>query len=244
MMKGRSNTEVLQCAATLTKFDIDSFACEMKSDDIERVEKYTFENCQATGIQKALIFGGLLELHASAVFEEDDPAKSKAMYERLGIGRSSAYEYRAIWRRFGPKLVADPAIARQFVTESLKILSRTHVPDSVIEMAIERARGGERISARLAMTLQDSRLAQRDDDSASQSMYPENRSENVPKGRKKGVWQFPGQAVRIILKPAVDAGFQNTAQVIQDLRDAIEQLMVDQAGNLADASQTGVPSSV
>ncbi|WP_165701083.1 hypothetical protein [Crateriforma conspicua] len=223
MRQGMSHDDVLQAAANLSDFDRDNFAASVTTPQLPIIGEYVYTALQSLGVQRVLLVGGLLELFAAPSDEKKSPEIYASMLERLGIKKSRAYEFRAVWRRFGKKLINEPKHAQHFIASALVMLSRDSCPEQAVDEAIKITEQGETVDIAAAKRLiakhtkKSPKLTPEDDLSGGKKSGSTPRVRNAA----RSAWQFTGRVISIALKPN---SREDRQAIIRDLREAIESL--------------------
>ena len=221
MLAQHSFNDVLLAAIKTTKFELESAAGNLRSQDVGKLAEYSVGVCRSTAIQSALICGGILELVAIASREEQTPEIYQEVISEIGISRTQAYRCRAIWRFFGSTLFDSPDLMPAFCSESLKLLTEGEATDQARSAALEMAKSGQTITIKVAKKLRSSH-AEAAADKAEQIAKAKSQPQEATDSNS--IWNFAGQVVDIVLTPRSSAGLANVAAVVGDLNLAIEAL--------------------
>ncbi|QDT07487.1 hypothetical protein K227x_59140 [Rubripirellula lacrimiformis] len=239
ILDDRPHNDVLHAAAAASKFEIDTYAGNVSQTSIAAIGDYALKVCRTSGVQAALMNGGMLELFAAVSHEEESPEVYDELVDRIGIGPTQAYRCRAVWREFGKTLIDTPEIRGLFVAEALKILSGRSSSRAARQEAIELARQGTEINIKVANMLQSKHAAPSDD--AAAEVQPQRVARSNGSKLKKlfdktvgEFWTFTGRVVQIVLEPTAQNTRADRHAVIEDLQAAIERLQQE----IIDESQT------
>ncbi|MDA8746017.1 hypothetical protein N9N28_15435 [Rubripirellula amarantea] len=230
ILQGQHHNEVLHAAAAASKFDIDNFALGVPDTAVAIIGDYASKVCRASGVQSDLMLGGLLELFAAVSKEEAQPEVMAELIDEIQVCRTQAYRCRAVWRHFGKVLIDDAEIREKFASESLKLLADGQSCESARGQAIELARGGTKITIKLAKELRSKHGEQQSRDDAKPNTATPARPKNTSKIKKLlsetvgDIWTFTGRVVQIILEPTRTASHADRHAVIEDLQAAIDRL--------------------
>lgn len=223
ILEKRSNTEVLAAAAVTSQMELENCAARLEQQDVIKVGDYVETNCKATGVQRVLIFGGLLELFALSSREAHHPELFEGMCQRLGIGRSLGFEFRQVWRTFGKLFHDQPELPRYFVAEALKILARESTPKQAVQAAIERAQQAKPVDISFANNLREHALRKK---RARQAEVDEARESSPVVGPKSSLlnkaWRRSGKFFRVALKK--NASPKDRAELINELELILNEL--------------------
>jgi hypothetical protein len=197
-------------------------AAELPDEALVDVAIYASTTCRALGIQKTLIFGGLLHVFRAAT-QNDETRRElfENLIDDLQISRTQAYRSVAVWIHFGPALLAESNLRNFFVSESLKLLSAEEVSDEARNEALATARAGERVTIRVAEALREKHCPQ--PHAGRSSAEEQNDTPSRESGRRTDL-TFLGSVVRIVLKPLSRAENADREAVIRDLQKVIDRL--------------------
>lgn len=219
MRSGAHYNDVLKTLAKIGKFDLDNRVAELSDERYVEIATYTSTTCRAIGIQKTLIFGGLMHLFYAASDVDGRRELFDNMLEDLGVSRTQAYRSMAVWCKFGTTLLSEPGISKSFSSESLKILAGEETPDAARNAALEMARNGERVSIKIAVALKEKHSP-----GTSRNASADTAASSSTGGRRKSRWRFLGSVVRVVLEPLSPPEATATEAIIRDLEEATDQL--------------------
>ncbi|MCG6157621.1 hypothetical protein [Rubinisphaera margarita] len=217
ILSGGSHSEILDRWAELSAADQQQAAAEVRDEQIPDIATYIVDTCQLVGVQKTLIFGGMLHLFATVVQPADRQELFENLLEDLDLSRTQAFRCRAVWERFGLKFSRETSLHRHFCAESLKILAEERTPDDAREEAIMLAQNNERITIKRAKALQKKYGLQ-----PVANVSP-SAGASTPRAASSR-WSFAGAFVRIQLIPAKANSVPDVSKMIADLEAAIAEL--------------------
>lgn len=224
ILEQRSNTEVLAAAAATSPMELENCAARLEPQDVAKIGEYVEANCQATGVQRVLIFGGLLELFALSSKEERNPELFEGMCERLGVGRSLGFEFRQVWRTFGKLFHEQPELPQYFVAEALKILARDSTPEAVVQAALQLAKQEKSVDIRTVNDLRD-KERRRERELGQVVSEPEDGAARLNGAMRDLIgraWRYSGEFLRVTLKK--NATPKNRKELIAELQLIMDEL--------------------
>lgn len=214
-LANREASEVLKAIIMLPDEEFRAITRKIPGEQIADCAMYVLQKCHMAGVQEVFTFGGLLEFFAAVTETQGHTELMRNMEEDLGVSRSQAYRCRAVFRCFGRTLLSESETLQLFRRESLKLLAEDRTPDSARAEALQLARKGERITIKVAKSLQEKH---------GMTLPAPAASTTAVVADKPGHWVFSGSTVRIKLVHNEPGELADVPAVIRDLEAAINEL--------------------
>jgi hypothetical protein len=188
------------------------------------IERVTLVN----GAEWHLLLGALMHLMRMAAKREDRREVLRIWQEELGISETKAYDAVAMYLHFGQILLCESQLCSYFPVESLKILSRTDVPEEARERAITLARRRIRVTAGEARAIAaefGAELAK--PKKATQGRRPPRPRSVRRRSLAQRAFEFTDAAFQLIVKGKKPKDNADIVSLIRLLEQAIDKLKKD-----------------
>ena len=186
------------------------------------------------GVDATLAMGGLVFLYQCVTDCESRQGLSDNLLDDLGISKSQAYRCVDVWEGFGERLINAPQLKAYFVVEALKRLSAVGVCPLAREAAVQMAHQKRKVRIADAAQLVADFAATTEEGAVKQSpkrTKPKATGQKNPqslRGKKSvSIWEYAGNAVRFVLRPAQSKQDIDHEAIIKDLETALAQYRME-----------------